>query len=50
MSSSTVVDYDCIPGPGSGILRFSSATVAAAGIANHYSTSHCSIGSLGLSF
>ena len=51
-SSTTIDDYDCIPGPESGILRFSSETVAAAaaGIANHCSTSQCSIGSLGLSF
>ena len=50
MSSSTTVGYDCSQGPESGIHRFSSETDAAAGIANHCSTSRCSIGSLGLSF
>ena len=52
MSSSTTVGYACSQGPASGIHRFSSETDAAAasGIANHCSTSRCSIGSLGLSF
>ena len=50
-SSSTTVDYDCIPGPDSSIRCLNTENVAAAAsIANHCSTSQRNIGSLGLSF